>query len=118
MDFVLGLSKIARKHDSILVVDYFSKMAHFLPCSKTSDVSRIAMIYFNEVVRLHGLLKQLSPTRMSSLQATFEKPCGIKWELNFSFFTAFHPQIDRQTEVVNKSLDNLLQCLVGESLKT
>ena len=58
MDFLLGLPKIARKHDYVLVVvDHFSKMAHFLSCSKTSDASRVATIYSDEVVRLHGLPK-------------------------------------------------------------
>ena len=33
------------------------------------------------------------------------------------FFTIFHPQIDSQIEVVNRSLRILLRCLVGEHLR-
>ena len=33
------------------------------------------------------------------------------------FSTAYHPQTDGQTEVVKKSLGNLLTCLVGDSPK-
>jgi len=60
MDFVLGLSKIIRKQDFIFVVmDHFSKMAHFLPYNKIFDTSKIAQIYFNGVVKLHSFEKHL-----------------------------------------------------------
>jgi len=47
----------------------------------------------------------------------FWKILWHKMEAKFKFFTAFHPQTDSQTEVVNGSLENLLRCLVGEHLR-
>ncbi|GKE05922.1 RNA-directed DNA polymerase, partial [Tanacetum coccineum] len=76
----------------------FSKMAHFIPCKKTSDAAHIARLFFQEVVRLHGVPKSITSDRFGS------------------GYTA-HPQTDGQTEVVNRTLENMIRCLCGEKPK-
>ena len=58
LDFILGLPKKQKKYDSILViVDRFFQMANFIMCSKTSDASRIVVLFFDNIIKLHGLLE-------------------------------------------------------------
>ena len=95
MDFMLGLPHTFRKHDSILVVvDRFSKMAHFLPCSKISNASKIAKLYFDEIVKLYGLPKTILSNRDVRFMSYFWKTLWHLVGTKLKFFMAFHPQTD------------------------
>ncbi len=56
MDFVMGLLRTQKSHDAIwVIVDRLTKFAHFLPIRMDYSLERLAKLYIDEIVRLHGV---------------------------------------------------------------
>ena len=110
MDFVTGFPMSRGQKDAIwVIVDRLTKVAHFIPINIKYSLEKLAQLYVQEIVRLHGvpscIVSDRDPRFTSRFWKKFQEVMGTK--LNFS--TSAHPQTDGQSERVIQILEDLLR---------
>ncbi|GJT42812.1 putative nucleotidyltransferase, ribonuclease H [Tanacetum coccineum] len=115
MDFVTGLPTTQKRHDAIwVVVDRLTKSAHFLPIRKNYGISKLAEIFRQEIVRLHGTPTSIVFDRDPKFTSYFWKGIQKAWGTRLKFSTTFHPQTDGQSERTIQTLEDMLRACALE----
>ena len=105
MDFLSGLPTTFCKHDAIWVVMcQFYNMALFIPCHKTTSVAQTIDLFFHHIWTHFGLPCSIIFDKESCFLSTFWHTLQSLLGFQLRFSTAFHPQTDGQTKVVNHTL--------------
>ncbi|WVZ78975.1 hypothetical protein U9M48_026610 [Paspalum notatum var. saurae] len=115
MDFIEGLPKSEGFNAILVVVDRFTKFAHFIAIKHPYTAQVIARCILDNVVRLHGLPKSIVSDRDPVFVSHFWQELFRLYDAKLNLSTAYHPQTDGQTERVNQSLKMYLRCAVHNS---
>jgi hypothetical protein len=113
MDFITGLPRMNKQHDSIMVVvEKLTKAAHFVPMKTTHTMANIAEIFMKEISRLHGIPRKIVSDRDTKFTSKLWKGLFKGFGTNINFITTYHPQTDGKIERVNRIIKDMLRMYV------
>jgi transposase InsO family protein len=98
MDFMEGFPRVNGKTIILTIMDLFSKYAHFLPMSHPYTTTSVAKVFFDAIIKLHGIPESIvsdrDPVFTSKFWIELFTLSGIKLQLS----SAIHPQSDGQSD--------------------
>ncbi len=118
MDFITGLPPSKRwghVYDAVLVVmDRYTKMARYIPTTKTIDAPTLAEVLAEQVfLRDGGVPQNIVSDRGTVFTAHFWSVLCYHLRIRHNKSTAFHPPTDGQTERQNQTLQTWGRCPVA-----
>ena len=105
-----GIPTTKKGHDYLLVVvGIFNKMCIIMPGRKTIIGQEITSMFFEHVWVHFGIPRSIISNRVTIFLSTFWTTLWENIDTKLKRSTTFHPQSRGQTEVVNRTLVQLLR---------
>jgi len=112
VDFITKLP-LVQGYDSILVVvDWLTKMVHFIPTTEKTSAEGLARLFRDNVWKLHGLPESIILDRGPQFAAGLIRELNGMLGIENKLPTVFHPQTGGQTERVNQELEQYLRMFI------
>jgi len=113
MDFITELAASEGCNQLCVIIDWFTKMAHFVPLQEKTAAD-LAVIFAQEVWKHHGLPTDIMSDQdfrfTSEVWKEFLWISGIRSRMSM----AFHPQTERQSEHLNQTIETYLRTFVAK----
>ncbi|EUC53577.1 Transposon Tf2-1 polyprotein, putative [Rhizoctonia solani AG-3 Rhs1AP] len=110
MDFIVKLPSSHGCDTIWVVVDRFTKMAHFVATVETIKAPDLARLFLQHIFRAHGLPDTMISDRGSIFVSQFWTRLHELIGVRLKHSTAYHPRTDGQTERINQILEAYLRC--------
>jgi len=115
MDFITELPVSEGCDQLWVIIDRFTKMAHFIPLKTNGKtVTDLAIIFAREVWKHHGLPADIVSDRTSRFTSAVWKEFLRLSDIRSHMSTVFHPQTDGQTERLNQTIETYLRAFVSK----
>jgi transposase InsO family protein len=95
-----------------VVVDKFTKFAHFLPLHHPFSAAHVAKVFIDNVYKLHGLPQSIVSDRDKVFTSKLCQELFTLANVQLRMSATYHPQSDEQIERVNQCLETYLRCFV------
>ena len=113
MDFVVGLPKSLQGYDFVwVIIDQVTKLAHFLRVKVNYPLNKLAQLYIQEIVRLHGVSTSIVSNRDPKFTSHFWESLQAAMGTKLTFSTTYHPQTDGQSECSIQTFKDMLRACV------
>lgn len=111
MDFITGLTIISGKSVIVVVVDRLSKFAHLGALPSSYFATGISTYFIHNIIKLHGFSRSIVSDRDKVFTGKFWKELNRLNGCKVLLSSAYHPQSDGQTEIVNKTIEHYLRSI-------
>lgn len=114
LDFIVGLPPFRGYTKILVVVNRFSKGIHLGMLPTQHSTHSVAMLFMDIVGKFHGMPRSLISDRDPLFMSHFWQDLFRLSGTTLRMSSAYHPQTDGQTEVLNRTLEQYLRAYIHQ----